>query len=243
MKFVTFALLLFTACSPGVTPADAPPKEGPSPEATRPREIYIDDVTAGNPVVIRGRARTFENNVVLRVLDENGDMVTEDYTTSSGDIGHHNPFIGEVWLTRHPGKTITAQAFEYSAKDGAVRSLESQIVPFGVEPITVSIVVPDGDCTRFRSEQRVVPKTQAMARLIGEVLLTIPSFPRGSEIRKVTLDDGTLTIDFNERLQNVGGSCAATAIRESVTRTLKQLPTVREVIITAAGSKDLALQP
>jgi hypothetical protein len=59
----------------------------------------------------------------------------------------------------------------------------------------------------------------------------------------VILRNGTLTVDFNHRLQNVGGACAATAIRESVTRTMKALPSVQRVIITAAGSEKLALQP
>jgi hypothetical protein len=54
---------------------------------------------------------------------------------------------------------------------------------------------------------------------------------------------GTLTFDFIERLQNVGGSCAAQAIRESVTQTLQRLPTVLRVVITAGGSEKLALQP
>ncbi|MGZ8851164.1 MAG: GerMN domain-containing protein [Thermoanaerobaculia bacterium] len=52
-----------------------------------------------------------------------------------------------------------------------------------------------------------------------------------------------LTVDFNERLQNVGGSCTVTAIRESVTKTLQRLPTVKKVVITAGGSEKLALQP
>jgi hypothetical protein len=68
-------------------------------------------------------------------------------------------------------------------------------------------------------------------------------FPRGSQVRSVILRQGELTVDFNERLQNVGGSCAAQAIRTSVTSTLSRLAAVRRVIITAGGSRDLALQP
>ena len=71
-----------------------------------------------------------------------------------------------------------------------------------------------------------------------------PDEERGSVVRAiVVLRDGELTVDFNERLQNVGGSCAAQAIRESVTQTLARLPSVKRVVITAAGSKELALQP
>ena len=57
------------------------------------------------------------------------------------------------------------------------------------------------------------------------------------------LRDGTLTVDFNERLQNVGGSCRAQMIRAAVTETLSRLPSVKKVVITAGGSETLALQP
>lgn len=90
-----------------------------------------------------------------------------------------------------------------------------------------------------------MPKTPAMARLLVEALLSDARSPfrKGSDVESVILRDGVLTIDFNERLQNVGSSCAALAIREVVTRTLRQLPSVKGVVITADGSKDLALQP
>jgi spore germination protein GerM len=68
-------------------------------------------------------------------------------------------------------------------------------------------------------------------------------FPRGSAVRSVNLRDGQVTVDFDERLQNVGGSCAALMIRESVTKTLLELPAVKKVVITSGGSEALALQP
>jgi hypothetical protein len=68
-------------------------------------------------------------------------------------------------------------------------------------------------------------------------------FPEGSRVESVILRDGTITVDFNERLQNVGGACRATMIRQAVTETLKRLPSVKKVVITAGGSEALALQP
>ena len=84
-----------------------------------------------------------------------------------------------------------------------------------------------------------------MARLLVEALMTHPRtpFPRGSDVEGINIEGGVLTVNFNERLQNVGGSCAAQAIRASVERTLAQLPTVDRVVITAGGSEKLALQP
>lgn len=229
MKILMAGLLLVTTCD-----APAPPPAPPQSE----KNIYIDQVTAANPVIIRGRACTFENNVALRVRGERGELMAENFTTSTGEMGRHNPFAGEVWLARHPGNQITAEAFEYSAKDGAVRSLDSRKVPYAVDAIIVKLVFPVEDCTRFETFERKVPKTPAMARLLIEALLAGPTdeekrkgasppFPKHADVRKVTLVDGVLTVDFNERLQNVGGSCAA-----SVTRTLTLLPTVKRVAIT-----------
>jgi len=232
-------------------PADAPQEEPPeSPQ----KEIVIDTVTVANPLIVKGRARTFENAVSVRVLDSAGKLVVEDHGTSVGEMGQHNPFTVEVWLPRDPGAEVTVEAFEYSAKDGSVQSLARRKVAYDIKPVDVALTFPVGDCTNLRSFQRHIPKSTAMARLLVEALLAGPTsqekasgatsvFPQGSDVRSVILRNGELTVDLNERLQNVGGSCAALAIRDSLTRTLRQLPTVRSVVITANGERDLALQP
>jgi len=254
MRLALLALLVLAACNePAPTPAPpapAPVHPTPAPE----QNIYLDDVTPGNPVLVKGRARTFENAVSIRARDANGAVIAEEHVTSVGEMGQHNPFTAEVWLVRDPGSRITIEALEYSAKDGSEQSLVSRTIAQHLDPIAVKLVFPLQDCTRFADFTRRVPKSVAMARLLVEALLAGPidaeksagassPFPQGSNVRSVVLRNGELTVDFNERLQNVGGSCAALAIRESVTRTLTQLPTVKRVVITAAGSRDLALQP
>jgi hypothetical protein len=119
----------------------------------------------------------------------------------------------------------------------------------------VTLEFPVGnDCIETRPFTRIVPESPAVARLLVEALIAgavpaeraegaVSPFPEGSDVNSVVLRAGVLTVDFNERLRNVGGSCAATAIRRSVTRTLERLPTVKRVVITAAGSEKLALQP
>lgn len=250
--YLWFSLLFLFACT---SPAPAPS----NPNTTEPvplsrPEITIDDVTAANPVVIKGTARSFENNVVIRVRDARGAVIRETFTTSRGDSGQHNPFTAEVYLTRDPGGKIMAEALEYSAKDGSERSLTSRTVPYEVAPVDSTLFFPRNDCAPMYPYRRKMPKSVGAARLLVEALAQGPTssetvtgatnpFPRGSEVRGVNLRDGVLTVDFNERLQNVGGSCAVTAIRSSVETTLKALPNVRQVVITANGSRDLALQP
>lgn len=192
--------------------------------------------------------------MALRVRDDLGEVIVEDYVTSAGEMGQHNPFEAELWVTRDPGSSVTVEAFEYSAKDGSIRSLTSRNVVYDVERIAATLMFPVRDCTDVRPFTRKVPKTVAMARLLSEALLAGPlagervagatsPFPKGSDVRSVRMRNGEVTVDFNDRLQNVGGSCAALAIRESVVRTMKELPTVERVIITAGGSTELALQP
>ncbi len=235
-------------------PSSAPSTVGPS-SAARPLEIYIDSVSPENPLRVAGRARTFENVVQIRVRDARGDVVAEKHTTSLGEMGHHNPYSAELWVVHDPGSRLTVEAFEYSARDGSERSLTRRAIPYDVARMQVTLMLPvGGSCIGTRAFTRVVPRSAALARLLVEALVAgadgaeraagaASPFPPGSAVNGVMLRDGTLTVDFDERLRNVGGSCAAASIRHSVTRTLQRLPTVKQVVITAGGSERLALQP
>lgn len=243
MRRALVVTLLWMACTPAAPPP-APDTATTSAPSAPERNIYIDAVEAANPVVVSGRARTFENNVALRVRDARGRLITETFTTATGEMGTHSPFRGTIWVTRDPGATITVDALEYSARDGSEQSLVSVTRPFNVELVDAKLYLPNADCTGVVAQTRRIPKSIAMARLLVETLMAEPApFPKESRVESVNLRDGTLTVDFNGRLQNVGGACAAQMIRQSVTRTLLELPSVKKVVITAAGSEALALQP
>lgn len=223
-------------------------------ESAAAREITIERVEIGNPLVVIGKARTFENGLVLRARDVHGAVLAQTFTASDGEMGQHNPYQGSLWLARDPGSRVTVEAFEISAKDGSERSLVAVSRAFAVPTIEVSLDFPDRGCTGIAAFRRSMPKSLALARLLLEALLAGPTdeerkkgaaapFPEGSRVESVNLRDGILTVDFNDRLQNVGGSCAAQMIRESVTQTLRQLPNVKKVVIRAGGSESLALQP
>jgi hypothetical protein len=255
-------LVLALGCS---APNDRPAADSPTvraetsasrgtPSATPTQEIYIDSVSAANPLTVKGRARTFENTVQVRARDARGGVIAEVFETSVGEMGQHNPYAARVWLVRDPGPHVTVEAFEYSAKDGSVRSLTTKRVATPPGRTQLALMFATNECTRTSLFTRNVPRAVAVARLLVEALVAGPSetekaagasapFPRGSRVNSVNLREGVVTVDFSERLQNVGGACAAQAIRESVTQTLMRLPAVKQVVITAAGSRDLALQP
>lgn len=259
MRLVIAAALMALACS---QPEAPPAREAPAPPPER--NIRLEWPQAGetvrdNPIEVRGQARTFENNVVIRLLDANKELMVETYTTAFGEMGAFNPFGREVFLTRMPGAELTVQAFDYSAKDGSVQDLASVTMPAELRPRSLTLYFPSDkrspkDCSRVFPIKREAPSSVSLARLLVEALLAGPTpaekadgydgpFPRGAQVRSVNLRDGILTVDFNQRLGSVGGSCRAQAIRASLQRTLRQLPNVIKVRITALGDEKTALQP
>jgi len=271
LKWPWIFLFVLTACNPNtdrkvetaattttVAETAAPAKTETAPDdvpvVTEERNITIDAVEIANPLVVRGRARTFENNVVLRARAVDGKIITKSFTTATGEMGQHSPYTGSLWLTDHPGASFVVEALEYSAKDGTEINNVSVRKPFAMETIDAVLYFPDENCTAVKPYTRTIPKSVSLARLLVETLVAGPTmverthgaaipFPEGSQVRSVILRNGIITVDFNERLQNVGGSCRTQMIRDSVTATLKRLPAVKEVVITAGGSKELALQP
>lgn len=267
MRFCCFVLVLLVGCAspqeepvtatvssppPSPTTSTGPaandvetPSRPPATPAPAEANITIDRVEIANPIVITGTARTFENNVALRVVDAKGAVIAEDFATATGEMGTHSPYRGTVWITRDPGPRVTVQALEYSAKDGSEQSVVSVERPFGVEMIEVYLTLATPDCNGTVVEKQRIPKSVSHARLLVETLMRSRKtpFPQGSRVRSINLRDGVLTVDFNERLQNVGGACRAGMIREMVTKTLMRVPNVKRVVITAAGSEALALQP
>jgi hypothetical protein len=260
LRFTFLSIFVALACTraePERGPATPSATSEPAPNTAAPqseRNITIETVEIANPVVVTGRARTFENNVVIRVLAEDDTLVARTFTTSDGEMGQHNPYRATLWITRDPGRQITVEALEHSAKDGSEQSLVAFEKPFDVAIIEAKLYFPDVQCTRVDPHTRRLPNSTAMARLLVEALIAGPTpdesaagaaapFPEGARVESVNLRDGVLTVDFNERLRNVGGSCQAQMIRQSVTATLSALPSVKKVVITAAGSEALALQP
>ena len=67
---------------------------------------------------------------------------------------------------------------------------------------------------------------------------------QGTFVKSWSLKDGVARVDFNDILElNAGGSCRVSAIRAQITETLKQFPTVQEVIISIDGRSEDILQP
>jgi hypothetical protein len=134
-------------------------------------------------------------------------------------------------------------------------------LPQNDQPVTVKVFFnnsrldPNFTQGKVFPVQRVLSRTQAVARGAIEELLKGPSDREKSDdyftcinpdvkIRKLTIADGIARVDFDGQIQyRLGGSARVGAIRAQITETLKQFPTVKEVIISVNGSVEEALQP
>lgn len=111
------------------------------------------------------------------------------------------------------------------------------------------------DCQKNFAVERVIPKTVAVARAALEQLLAGPtdaektegyftSINLGVKIQSLVIANGVANVDFDERLEfQVGGSCRVAAIASQIRETLKQFPTVTDVVISIDGRTEDILQP
>ena len=115
---------------------------------------------------------------------------------------------------------------------------------------------PEYSCNKVFPVEREVIKTQAIAGAALEELLKgyitneenlegfTTSINPGVKIQKLTIENNVAKVDFDEQLEyQVGGSCRVAAIRAQITQTLKQFPSVKNVIISIDGRTEDILQP
>ena len=140
------------------SPALSPTAEGtstftPTPAApTRPEEaILIQEPGSGSqvtsPILVTGMADpTFEQNLVVRVLLDDGTEVTQIPTTIQADIGQRGPFEVEVPVDLTEQRNIFIQVYASSARDGGITHLSSTGVifsPSGPEDIVTNQPHPE----------------------------------------------------------------------------------------------------
>jgi hypothetical protein len=110
---------VMTLANPARVVVDLRPGGGPvpAPPASFTRAVVLQPRagSASYPLTITGYARTFEANVVARLM-QNGTKVHESFTTATAWAdawGHYS-----ITIPSGPGGPVTLQVGEYSAKDG-----------------------------------------------------------------------------------------------------------------------------
>lgn len=134
----------------------------------------------------------------------------------------------------------------------------------GLETMEVSVFFnnnnldPQISCNKVFEVKRTIPKTEGVARAAIEELLKGPtqqeiksgyytSINSGVKLNDISIqktNPPSALVDFDEQLQfQVGGSCRVAAIRAQITQTLKQFPSIEDVIISINGRTEDILQP
>jgi hypothetical protein len=225
------------------------------------------------PFVVLGQARVFENMLSIRLVDPGtGELLyrtrkllfQSSVYANAPDVGQFGPFEQKIdYLIAKPaGEDVVLEAYDNSAKDGSEIDLVSIPLKLSLnETTTVKIFFnnseldPEFSCNKVFPVQRLIAKTQTPARKALELLLEGPSqdeknqefltsINSGVKIQSLTVQNGVAKVDFDEQLEyQVGGSCRVSAIRSQITETLKQFPTVENVLISINGRTEDILQP
>ncbi len=247
MMNIAVAMLMLASCR-GTEPA--------VPAQPRPI-VTIDRIAGSNPLTVTGVSNG-SGSLELRVRDSRGRLMASSPIAPARDSrAQAGTFENEVILTTDPGSFVAIEVVDPS--EPAQGTLARATATSETDSVPRVLFFPSqqtsgSDCDRVVALERRIPRTVAVARVLVEALIHGPTeleakkgfstpFPPGSELRSINLRDGVATVDFNERLQNAGGSCRAIAIRAAVEQTLLALPGIRSVVITAGGSEKLALQP
>lgn len=221
-----------------------------------------------SPLSIEGKARGtwfFEASFPIKLLDKDGNVIAAAIAEAQGEWMTEDfvPFKAKLsWnsLTQMSGTLI----FEKDNPSGLLENAKEFRLPI-IIGVSDNIIVkayfnnsnldPEASCNKVFPVEREIPKTQAVARAAIEELLKGPideeksqgfftSINTGVKIQSLTIENGVAKIDFDEQLEfQVGGSCRVAAIRAEITQTLKQFPTVKNVVISINNRTEDILQP
>jgi len=222
-----------------------------------------------SPIIIIGKARGtwyFEASFPIRLLDPIGNEITSSHAEAKGEWMTENFVPFKTELIFNVSATTTAELILQNDNPSGLPEYDKQIkIPLILIPDGDNIVVniyfnnseldPEFSCSKVFAVKRSILKTPAVARATMEELLKgataseerngyITNINQGVKIQKLIIENKIAKIDFNEQLESqMGGSCRVIAIRSQITETLKQFPTVNDVIISINGRTEDILQP
>jgi len=236
-------------------------------------EIKIETPSANqvitSPLEITGQALGnwyFEASFPVKLINDQGQIIAQGQANAQKDWMTTDlvPFKAEL---KFSGVTSTLGMLIFSNDNpsGLPENEKQYGVPIrfsSAEQIPVELYFSNTDLSKGSTDcglvfpvKRLITKTPTMARAALEQLLSgttaaeetqgySTSINTGVKINKLTITDGTAKVDFDQQMNfQLGGSCRVSAIRAQIEQTLKQFPTVKDVIISVNGSVDEALQP
>ncbi len=251
---------------PTPTKADDVPPVHPMIRVTTPGS----NDTVNTPVTVTGEARGnwfFEASFPIKVVDQEGNILGTGFATTTEDwmTEEFVSFTGEVTFDangKEKGRIIFMKdnpsglpenddSFELPVKFSDADAMLNLKVFFQNSNLNPSVI----DCSKVFPVNRSVPYTTAVGMAALEELVKgttaaeeadayFSMLPEVVTINSLTIQNGTAYVDFANNLQEgVGGSCATSTIRAQIEETLKQFPTVNNVVLSIEGETELILQP
>ena len=231
-------------------------------------EIYDikDGQTIKSPLLIKGivtggKWTGFEGQVGrVEVIDSNGELLGVAPLMATSDF-MKLPISFEANLVFDSSNdNYVSLVFYNENPSGLLGNLEMK--SFLIKTLTEKTIIKlyfgkqgDNSCVNLYPIEREIVKVEGIARATIEELLKglsaeeketgyFTSINEGVKINSLAIVDGTARIDFDETLEKlVGGSCRVGAIRQQITQTLMQFPSIKKVIISIDGRTEDILQP
>ncbi len=221
-----------------------------------------------SPLSVEGEARGtyfFEGSFPIKIVDENdnvlgtsyvqatSDWMTEDFVAFKGEISFAVKTGGKGYLVFMKDNPSGLPEYDKEFR------LPITLKPVGFTKVQVYFnnnqLDPEISCNKVFSAEREIMKIEAIGSAALNELLKGPtaeeqeagfstSINSGVRLQSLEIRDETAYADFDEQLgYQVGGSCRVSAIRAQITETLKQFPTVKNVVISINGRTEDILQP
>ncbi|TSC94157.1 MAG: hypothetical protein CEN87_610 [Parcubacteria group bacterium Licking1014_1] len=225
--------------------------------------------TITSPLLVEGEARGtyfFEAVFPIKITDESGNVLGSSFARTTEDWMAENfvTFKGELTYTLKNGGKGFLVLFKNNPSGLPQYDKEIKIPIIlssaGYAKIKVYFnnnkMNPEFSCNKVFATEREIPKIEAIGSAALWELLEGPTdkeqqagfftnINQGIKLQSLKIEaDGTAIADFDEQLEaGVGGSCRVSAIRAQITETLKQFPTVKNVVISINGRIEDILQP
>jgi len=224
-----------------------------------------------SPIIIKGKARGnwyFEASFPARLVDANGKVLGIMPIQATGEwmTTEFVPFTATMNFSISSTKTGTLILQKDNPSGLAVNDDELRIpVIFSnfeqsvAEKTSIKVFFGNSgqgaECEEVAYVTREVDKIATIGGTTIEELLKGPTSTEqtqgfstaintGVKINSLTISNSVAKIDFNSNLnKNVAGSCRVQAIRAQIEETLKQFPTVQNVIISVNGKTENILEP
>ncbi len=245
--------------------------QSPAPVES-PTDVKVFNIESGqeisSPLVVEGEALGtyfFEASFPIVITDETGNILGSSYVEAQSDwmTEDYVPFRGEITFSSKTG----GKGFLVLKKDnpsGLPENDKEIKIPVMLTPseyTTIKVFFgnsdldPEFSCNKVFETEREILKTEAIGSAAINELLKGPteseesakyftSINEGVSLLSLKIENETAYADFDEQLEyQVGGSCKVSAIRAEITETLKQFPTVKDVVISINGRTEDILQP